>query len=59
VNGFWLVEELAELVDGPTGCGKVVRESVFICLELQRDKVNCTPQGEDKRTTPHMMLLLP
>ena len=25
VRGFWPVEELAELVDGPTGCGKVER----------------------------------
>jgi hypothetical protein len=25
VHGFWLVEELAELADGPTGCGEVAR----------------------------------
>jgi hypothetical protein len=25
VNGFWPVEELAEVADGPTGCGEIAR----------------------------------
>jgi len=25
VNGFWLVKELAELADGPAGCGEIAR----------------------------------
>jgi len=35
------VEELAQLADGPTGCGEVASSGCFVCLELQRDKVNC------------------
>jgi len=40
VHGFWLMEESAELVEGPTGCVEEVRSGclVFICLELQCDK---------------------
>jgi len=33
VHGFWPVEELAELADGPAGCGEVAKGWVFMCLE--------------------------
>lgn len=39
VHSFWLMKVLEELVDGPTGCGE---GWVFICLELQCDKAQCT-----------------
>jgi hypothetical protein len=29
VHGFWPVEDLAELADGPTTCGDVVRSRCF------------------------------
>ena len=35
VHGFWPLEELAELENGPN-------EWVFICLVLQSDEVKCT-----------------
>ena len=42
------MEELAELADGPTGCGEVARGGCFIYMKLQRDKVNCTRGGGEK-----------
>lgn len=39
VCGFWPVEDLAEMADGPTACGKVARGGCSICSGLQCDKV--------------------
>jgi hypothetical protein len=41
--GFWPVEELAELVDRPAGCGEVARGGCF-----QNDKDTCTNKGNEK-----------
>ena len=38
MRGFWPVEDLAQLSDGPNGCGKVVRGGVYLLC----DKDNCT-----------------
>ena len=40
VHDFWLVEELAELADGPTGCGEVTKGR---CLFA-----SCTCRGREK-----------
>jgi hypothetical protein len=45
VYGFWPVEDLAELADGNTPCGKVARGGCSICLGLQCDKVRCNYGG--------------
>jgi hypothetical protein len=42
VYGFWPVEELAEMADELTACGKVARGGCSICLESQCDKVKYT-----------------
>jgi len=44
VNGFWPVEDLAELSDGPTGCGEVVRGGVYLLC----DQDNSTYGGGEK-----------
>jgi len=45
VYGCWPVEDLAEMADGPTPCGKVARGGCFICLGLQCDKFRYTYGG--------------
>ena len=51
VHGFWQVES-AELADGPTRCSEVARGGcLFVCLELQFDKINCTYRGREKNYT--------
>ena len=47
VYGFWPVEDLAEMADGPTACGKVARSWCSICLGLQCDKVRYTYGGAE------------
>jgi len=42
VHGFWPVEELADLADGPTGSVELARGG----LELHCDKVTCTDGGQ-------------
>jgi hypothetical protein len=42
VYGFWPVEELAEMADGPTACGKVARGGCSICFERQCNKFRYT-----------------
>ena len=48
VASFLTVEELTELTDGPSGCGELARGWVFICLELQCDRVDYTHGGRQK-----------
>ena len=57
VNGFWLVEELAKLVDGPSGCGKVERGGCLFPwnFSVKRASVLVEMQG---RTKPNMTLSL-
>jgi hypothetical protein len=45
--GFWPVENLAELADGTTACGKVAMGGCSIFLGLQCDKVRYTYGGEE------------
>lgn len=45
MHGFWLVEELAELADGPTGCGEMIKGR---CLFA-----NCTCRGREKGQIKH------
>jgi len=44
---FRPVHDVAELADGSTGCGEMVVWWVFICLDLQCEKVSCT-YGREK-----------
>ena len=41
VHGFWPAEELAELADGPTGCGEVARGGCLFAWNLESDVVKC------------------
>ena len=50
VFGQWMV--LAELADGPAGCGELRKVSVYL-LELQCDKVNRPYVGGDRRSGPN------
>jgi len=34
VHGFWKAEDLAELADGPTGCGEVARGGCLFIYAL-------------------------
>ena len=56
VHGFWPVEELAELADGPTGRGEVARGG---CLFAWNISVTRSPllTGAERRTRPNMALL--
>jgi hypothetical protein len=49
VHGFWLVEELAELVDGPIGCGKVERDGCLFAqnFSVKRASVLVEVEGKD------------
>jgi hypothetical protein len=39
VHGFWLVEELVELANGPPGGGEVVKGGLYLLGTF--DKINC------------------
>lgn len=49
VHGFWSLEDLAELADGPIGCDELVGEGV-IWLEPQCNKAT----EVERRTRPNM-----
>jgi hypothetical protein len=53
VHDFWPVEEFAELTDGPTGCGEVVR--VYLLLTSVTRSAVLTEA--DRRTRPNMLSL--
>jgi len=54
VNGFWPVEELAELADGPTGRGEVARGGCsFVWNIVTRSPVLT---GAERRAGPNMEL---
>ena len=49
MRGFWPVEELAELANGPTGFGEEAKGvCLFVCLEFQCGKVSCNNEGGKK-----------
>jgi len=56
VRGFWPVEGLAELADGPTTCGDVVRGWVFSTWNFS---VRGSPvfTEVERRTRPNVLLL--
>jgi hypothetical protein len=58
VHGFWLVEELVEVVDRCAGCGELSRV-VYICLGLQCDQASCTYGGGEKdHCKPNAVIML-
>ena len=56
MHGFWPVEELAELADGPTGRGEVARGG---CSFAWNFSVTRSPvlTGAERRAGPNMALL--
>ena len=56
VHGFWPMEELAKLADGPTGCGEMVRGGgLFACnFRVTRSAVSAEA---NRRTRPNMLSL--
>jgi hypothetical protein len=57
VHGFWLVEEVAELVDGPIGCGKVERGGCLFTQNFSVKRASVLVEMEG-RTKPTMTLSL-
>lgn len=57
MDGFWSVEELVELVDGPTGCGKMARGGCLYARNFSVTMSTVLKVGE-RRGRPNMMLLL-
>ena len=57
VNGFWLVEELAKLVDGPIGCGEVERGGRLFPWNCSVKRASVLVEMEG-RTKPNMTLSL-
>jgi hypothetical protein len=57
VHGFWLVEELAELVDGPIGCGKVESGGHSFAWNFRVKRTSVLVEAEG-RTKPNMTLSL-
>jgi hypothetical protein len=50
VHCFCPVDVVAELADGPTGCGEVARGGCLVVLE-HNDKFSCTHGGGKKEKT--------
>jgi hypothetical protein len=57
VHGSWLVEELAKLVDGPMGCGKVERGGRLFAWNFIVKRASVLVEVEG-RTKPNMTLSL-
>ena len=57
LHGFWLMKELAELVDGPTGCGEGVRSGRLFAWNFCVTRPNVLTEVE-RRPRPNTMLLL-
>jgi hypothetical protein len=57
VRGFWPVEELAELANGPTGCGEEARG---VCLFVWNLSVarSAVITREERKARPYMTLSL-
>jgi hypothetical protein len=56
VHGFWPVEELAELADGPTGCGEVARGGCSFAWNFSVKRSLVLTVAE-RRAGPNMALL--
>jgi hypothetical protein len=57
VHGFWPVELLAELVDGPTGYDKMARGGCLFAWNLGVTRPTVL-MNEEKRNSPHMTMSL-
>jgi hypothetical protein len=57
VHGFWLMKELAELVDGLTGCGEGMRGGCLFPWNFSMTRPNVFREVE-RRPRPHTMLLV-
>jgi len=58
MNGFWLVEVLAELVDGPTGCGKVVRGQCLFARNFSMTRSTVRREKKEDYTTHDVVAAL-
>ena len=50
MHGFWPIEELAVLVDGPTGCGEVARGGCVFAWNLSVTRSTVFTEEERTRT---------
>jgi len=55
VHGFWPVEVLAELADGPTGCGEVAMGGCIFVWNFSVTRTAILTEAE-KRDRPNMSL---
>jgi hypothetical protein len=54
MHGFWLVEDLSELADGPSEFGARGEGWVCLfCLELQCDKISSAYRGIETELVTH------
>jgi len=56
VHGFWPMEEIMELADGPTGCGEVVRGGGLFACNFRVTRTDVRTEV-DRRTRPNMLSL--
>ena len=56
MHGFWPVEDLAELADGPTACGDAVRDGCVSTWNLSVIGSTALMEAE-RRTRPNVLLL--
>jgi len=56
MHGFWPLEEIAELADGPTGCTEVARGGCLFAWNFSVSR--STVLTETERIRPIKMLLL-
>jgi len=57
VHSFWPVKELAELADGPAGCGDLASGGCLLALNFSVTRSTVSAETE-RRTRPNMMLML-
>jgi hypothetical protein len=55
LHGFWVVEELVELAEGPTVCGKVRKNGCLFAWNF-RDTQSTVLTEMERRTRPNMTL---
>ena len=55
MHGFWLVEVLAKLANGPTGCGEVARGGCTFAWNFSVIRTAILAEAET-RATPNMSL---
>ena len=55
MNGFCLVEVVAELADGPTGCGEVARGGCLFACNFRATRTGILSETE-RKARPNMSL---